>query len=105
VTIPDQTTGAPEVAGILQAGNPVRAVVIQTQSLNVKNPAGLGLYTFVLTILEEGHPPRQVQVGNPVPASCVPLLYPGSTMPAKVHPDRPDLVAIDWDAALTEASR
>jgi hypothetical protein len=105
VTISEQTTGAPSAASILQTGNPVRAVVIQTQSLSAKNPAGLDLYAFVLTILEEGHPPRQVQAGNPVPDSCIPLLYPGSNMPAKVDPGQPGLVAIDWDTALAEASK
>ncbi|MCW2939557.1 MAG: hypothetical protein JWN00_2542 [Actinomycetia bacterium] len=105
VTISDQTTGAPTAASVLETGNPVRAIVIQTQSLSARNPAGLELYAFVLTILEEGHPPRQIQAGNPVPASCIPLLYPGSNMPAKVHPGQPALVAIDWDEALTEASK
>jgi hypothetical protein len=105
VTISDQTTGVPTAASVLETGNPVRAIVIQTQSLSARNPAGLELYAFVLTILEEGHPPRQVQAGNPVPASCIPLLYPGSNMPAKVHPGQPALVAIDWDEALTEASK
>jgi hypothetical protein len=105
VTISDQTTGAPSAASVLETGNPVRAVVIQTQSLSAKNPAGLDLYAFVLTILEEGQAPRQVQAGNPVPASCIPLLYPGSNVPAKVDPNQPGLVAIDWDTALTEASK
>ncbi|HEX3567216.1 MAG TPA: hypothetical protein VHU17_17745 [Acidimicrobiales bacterium] len=105
VTISEQTTGAPSAASILESGNPVRAVVIQTQPLSAKNRAGLDLYAFVLTILEEGHPPRQVQAGNPVPAPCIPLLYPGSNLPAKVDADQPGLVAIDWDAALAEASK
>ena len=105
VTISDRTTGAPSAASVLETGKPVRAVVIQTQSLSAKNPAGVDLYAFVLTILEEGHPPRQVQAGNPVPPSCIPLLYPGSNMPAKVDGDQPAMVAIDWDAALAEASK
>jgi hypothetical protein len=105
VTVSDQTTGASAAVSILKTGNPVRAVIVQTQPLSAKNPAGLDLYAFVLTILEEGHPPRQVQAGNPVPDSCIPLLNPGSNMPAKVDPDQPGLVAIDWDAAWAEASK
>jgi hypothetical protein len=105
VTISEATTGTPSAASVLESGNPVRAVIIQTQSLNAKNPAGDELYAFVLTILEDGHAPRQTQAGNPVPASCIPLLYPGSNLPAKVSPDNPAMVAIDWPAALAAASQ
>lgn len=105
VTVPESATGAPSAASVLAHGVRVRAVVIQCQPLNARNQAGADLYALVLTILQEGHAPRQVQVGNPVPASCVPLLYPGSNMPAKAIPDQPQMVVIDWDAALAEASR
>jgi hypothetical protein len=105
VTVSDQTTGAPSAASVLANGKPVRAVVIQSQPLSAKNPAGVDLYAFVLTILEEGHPPRQAQLGNPVPANCIPLLYPGSNLAAKVDPTVPDFIAIDWDTALAEASK
>jgi hypothetical protein len=104
VTISEQTTGAPSSASVLATGDPVRAVMIQTQSLSAKNPAGLDLYAFVLTILQDGHPPRQIQAGNPVPENCIPLLYPGSNVPAKAMADQPNMVAIDWNAALAEAS-
>jgi hypothetical protein len=104
VTISEQTTGAPTAASILETGSPVRAVIIQSQSLSAKNPAGVELYALVLTILEDGQPPRQIQAGNPVPEACIPLLYPGSNMPAKALPGQPNLVAVDWDAALAEAS-
>jgi len=46
---------------------------------------------------------NQVQVGNPVPADAVPLVYPGNTVPAKRMPDGADhALVIDWDAALAE---
>lgn len=105
VTVPEPAAGTPSAASVLASGVPVRAVVIQSQPLNARNQAGADLYALVLTILQEGHAPRQVQVGNPVPASCVPLLYPGSNMPARAVPDQPQMVVIDWDAALAEASR
>jgi hypothetical protein len=105
VTISEQSTGAPSAASVLETGTPVRAVIVQTQSLNAKNPAGLELYALVLTILEDGQPPRQIQIGNPVPDSCVPLLYPGSNVPARALPGQPNVVAVDWDAALAEASK
>jgi hypothetical protein len=105
VTVSGQTTGAPTAASILATGTPVRAIIIQTQPMNERNPAGLDIYAFVLTILESGQAPRQLQIGNPVPRACVPLLYPGSNLAAKVSPNEPNFVAIDWDTALAEASR
>jgi hypothetical protein len=105
VTMSAQTTGAPRAASVLETGDPVRAIVVQTQPLSAKSPVGLELHAFVLTILEDGCAPRQIQTGNPVPENCIPLLYPGSNMPAKALPDRPKMVAIDWGAALAEASR
>ena len=58
---------------------------------------------IALTILAEGRAPYQIQVGNPVPAAAVPLLYPGNTVPAKRMPDGDDReVVIDWDAALAQ---
>jgi hypothetical protein len=105
VTVSEQTTGHPTAASILATGTAVRAVIIQTQPMSEKNPAGLAIYGFMLTILEGGHPPRQLQIGNPVPPACVPLLHPGSNLPARVQPGQPSLIAIDWDAALAEASK
>jgi hypothetical protein len=105
VTIDEHATGMPAAATVLSSGIPVRAVLVQSQPLNARTQAGVDLYGLVLTVLQEGQPPRQLQLGYPVPGNCVPLLYPGSNVPAKVLPDRPDLVAIDWDAAVAEASR
>jgi hypothetical protein len=105
VTIDEQATGQPTAASVLMTGMPVRAVIVQSQPLNAKTSAGVDLYALLLTVLQEGQAPRQLQLGYPVPAGGIPLLYPGSNVPAKALPDRPDLVAIDWDAAVSEASR
>lgn len=105
VTVDEHATGLPAAATVLATGIPVRAVVVQSQALNARTQAGVDLYGLLLTVLQEGQPPRQVQLGYPVPASGVPLLYPGSNVPAKILPDHPDLVAIDWEAAIAEASR
>lgn len=59
----------------------------------------------VLTVLSDGQAPRQVQVGNPVPPEAAPLLYPGCNVPAKVLPEEPDGVAIDWAAAVAEFTK
>ena len=61
------------------------------------------MYAFLLTMLAEGRQPYQIQVGNPVPAAALPLLYPGNTVPAKRMPDGDEReLAIDWQAALTQ---
>ena len=99
------SSAANSAAHVLAHGIPVRAVVIQSESLHQRNQAGVDLYALVLTVLQPGHAPRQIQVGNPVPADGVPLLYPGSNLPARALPDRPEAVVIDWEAAVYEASR
>jgi hypothetical protein len=104
VTLP-AGSGAATAASVLATGVPVRAVVIQSAPLNARNPAGLDMYVMVLTVLQSGQAPRQVKVGNPVPPEGIPLLYPGSNMPAKTLPDQPNVVVIDWEAAVHEASR
>jgi hypothetical protein len=56
--------------------------------------------------MAEGRPPYQIQVGNPVPAPAIPLVYPGSTVPAKRMPGGADHeVVIDWDAALAQVEQ
>jgi hypothetical protein len=92
-------------ARILEQGVPCKAVIVQSQPLGMRNPKGDDMYAFALTILAEGRAPYQIQVGNPVPAAAVPLLYPGNTVPAKRMPDGDDReVVIDWQAALEQLS-
>jgi hypothetical protein len=110
----DLSTAPPEVtmaaddpktasaADILARGTPCRAVIVQGQDMGTKNQAGTPIYAFVLTIILEGKPPYQIQVGNPVPAAGQPLVYNGCNVPAKVLPDNPNAVVIDWDAAVAE---
>jgi hypothetical protein len=90
-------------ARILEYGVPCTAVIVQSQPMGMRNPAGNDMYAFVLTVMAEGRSPYQTQVGNPVPANAVPLIYPGSTLPAKRIPDGADHeIVIDWDAALAQ---
>ena len=102
VTVKREGGGAAEV---LARGDPVRAVIVQTQPLGMKNQDGVDLRALLLTVLQEGKAPRQAKVGNPVPAEAVPLLYPGANVPAKVLPEEPDGVVIDWKAALAEFAK
>lgn len=90
-------------ARILEYGVPCTAVIVQSQPMGMRNPAGNDMYAFVLTVMAEGRSPYQTQVGNPVPANAVPLIYPGSTLPGKRMPDGADHeIVIDWDAALAQ---
>ena len=98
----DPSTGS--AARILEYGVPCHAVIVQSQPMGMRTAAGKDMYAFVLTVIAEGRPPYQTQVGNPVPADAVPLVYPGNTVPAKRMPDGADHeIVIDWDSALAEA--
>jgi hypothetical protein len=99
-----QQEGQETAADILAKGVEARAVIVQSQLLGMKNPAGVDLYGFQLTVMVDGRAPYQIQVGNPVPPEAVPLLYPGSNVPAKMMPGSDNSVAIDWTAAIAEAS-
>ncbi len=97
----DPSTGS--AAQILEHGVPCEAVIDETQSLGMRTSTGKDVYAFTLTVVAEGRPPYQIQVGDPVPAEALPLLSPGNTVPAKRMPDGDDReVAIDWAAALAQ---
>jgi hypothetical protein len=99
-----QDTGSKSAADILATGNPCEAVIVQTQPLGMKNPAGVDMHAFLLSVFVDGTPPYQVKIGIPVPEAAVPLLFPGFRAPAKIDPDDPEAVVIDWDAALKSAT-
>jgi hypothetical protein len=88
----------------LENGAPCKAMIVQSQPLGMRNPKGDDMYALVLTVTAEGIPPYQIQVGDPVPAAAVPLLYAGNTVPAKRLPDGDEReLVIDWPAALAQA--
>ena len=97
----DPNTGS--AARILECGVPCRAVIVQSQPMGMRSSTGKDMYAFVLTVMADGRPPYQIQVGNPVPAEAIPLVYPGNTVPAKRMPDGADHeIVLDWDAALAQ---
>ncbi len=108
VTMAAAGSGDPKVgsaARILSEGQACTAVIVQCQPLGMRNPAGDDMYAFALTIMAADLAPYQIQVGNPVPAAALPLLYPGKTVPARRMPAGDEReVAIDWSAALAELS-
>jgi hypothetical protein len=105
VTMSQEGPNRGSAAELLATGTPARAVIIQSEPLGMRSPAGLDMYAFVVTILCEGHAPYQTKMGNPVTAAGVPLIYPGSNLPAKVRPGEEGEVIIDWDAAVAEVTQ
>jgi len=110
----DFSTPAPEVrmahdpnrksaAEILASGRPARGVIVQSQPLGMKNPNGVDMYAFTLSVMPDGQPPYQIQVGNPTPPEAIPLLFPGSHVPVRIG-DGPNDVVIDWKQALGQPS-
>ena len=96
---PIVTMGPPESGGsaaILATGTPAEAVVVANQPLGVRNHEGHDLHIFTLTVLPAGGQPYQVQVGNPLPATALPFVFPGARVPVKLGDQGPEAVAIDW---------
>ena len=97
-----QTPGKISAQEVLERGDSCEAVIVQSQPLGVKSSvSGLDMYAFLLTVMVPGQAPYQIQVGNPVPPEAVPLLFPGSRLPAKVMPGSPNNVVINWQSALS----
>lgn len=93
------------VADIMTQGVAAQGVIVDSGPLGVTNSKGLDMYKFTLTIIRDGTAPYQIQVGLPVPPEAVPLLFNGSKVPVKYMADgKPEECAIDWDAALAQAS-
>ena len=97
-------TGNHSAAEILATGEPGRAVIVQFQPLGKRNPAGVDLYAYLLTVMPDGRDPYQIQVGNPTPPAALPFLFAGSRVPVKIG-TIPNAVAIDWAAAAAEDRR
>jgi hypothetical protein len=96
VTLP-ASEGHNSAAWILENGKPVTVVLVANQPLGVKSAKGDDVQALTLTIATGVETPYQVQVGNGVPASALPLLYPGSKLHAKIG-EGPNDVVVDWAA-------
>lgn len=92
-----QSTGPGSAVDILANGKPVTVVLVANQPIGVKNFAGDDVHALTLTIATGVETPYQIQVGNAVPASALPLLYPGSKLHAKLGAN-PNEVVVDWAA-------
>jgi hypothetical protein len=96
VTLP-AGEGQNSAAWILENGKPVTVVLVASQPMGVKSPKGDDVQALTLTVATGVETPYQVQVGNGVPASALPLVYPGSKLHARIG-DEPNEVVVDWAA-------
>jgi hypothetical protein len=91
------STGAESAAGILETGKPITVVLVADQEIGVLNAKGDPVHALTLTVAGGVDTPYQIQVGNAVPASALPLVYPGSKLHAKLG-STPNSVVVDWAA-------
>ena len=96
VTTPD---GPGSAAWLLANGRPIVVVFVSMNPLGMTNAAGDGIYALTLTVAEGMPTPYQLQVGNPVPASALPLAYPGARLHARLGAGVDDVV-VDWARGL-----
>jgi hypothetical protein len=93
---------------ILARGKACRASVLMSMPLGQQNDAGLDVMGLIFTVATGPAEPYQAQIGLAVPAEAKSLLFPGSDLPARAleewlrNPSPPDMVTIDWDAAIAE---
>jgi hypothetical protein len=95
-------TGDHSAADILANGEPGQAVIVESMALNKRNPAGVEIYAYTLTVMPTGADPYQIQVGNPTPPSALPFLFAGSHVPVRIG-SIPNAVVIDWDKAVADS--
>jgi len=100
VTMPE-STGPGSAKDILANGKPIVVVLVANQPVGIKNHKGDPVHALTLTIAEGVDTPYQIQVGNAVPASALPLVYPGSKLHAKLGAG-PNDVVVDWAAGAAK---
>jgi hypothetical protein len=100
VTLP-ASEGKNSAAWILEHGKPITVVLVANSPIGVKNAKGDDVQALTLTVATGVETPYQIQVGNAVPASALPLLFPGSKLNAKLG-DGPNDVVVDWAAGAVK---
>lgn len=97
VRLPKPADSSHSAAYVLEHGTPIEVVLTASNPLGVNNWEGNPVYRLALTVAKGVDTPYQIEVGNSVPASALPLLFPGSKLHAKLG-DGPNDVAVDWAA-------
>jgi hypothetical protein len=92
-----KSEGHNSAAWIREHGKPIKIVLVASQAAKMKNAEGIDIYALTATVYEGVETPYQFVVGNAVPATALPLLYPGSKLHAKIGDGKDDVV-VDWDA-------
>lgn len=92
-----ESTGPGSAADVLANGKPIVVVLVADQTIGLLNFAGDPVHALTLTVAEGVPTPYQIQVGNAVPATALPLVYPGSKLHAKLGAG-PNDVVVDWAA-------
>ena len=92
-----ESSGAGSAAEILATGTPITVVLVANQPLGLTNAKGDPVHALTLTIATGVPTPYQIQVGNAVPATALPLVFPGSKLHAKLGAGPNDIV-VDWAA-------
>lgn len=100
VTLP-ASEGHNSAAWVLANGKPITVVLVANAPIGVKNAKGDPVQALTLTVATGVPEPYQIQVGNAVPASALPLLFPGSKLHAKLG-DGPNDVVVDWAAGAVK---
>jgi hypothetical protein len=100
VTLP-AGEGPSSAAWILEHGKPITVVLVANTPIGVKHAKGDPVQALTLTVATGVPEPYQIQVGNAVPASALPLVYPGSKLHAKLG-DGPNDVVVDWAAGAVK---
>lgn len=86
--------GHDSAAWLLANGTEANVVLVANQPMGLTSPAGDPVHALTLTV-DKGAESYQVQVGNGVPNSALPLLFPGSKLHARIG-DGPNDVVVDW---------
>jgi len=97
VALARTTDNADGAAYLLANGKPIEVVLVANQALGKKDSDGVEVYALQLTAYGGVDTPYQLTVGNPVPASALPLLFLGSKLHARLG-DNPNAVIVDWAA-------
>jgi hypothetical protein len=98
VTITDPAVVDPP-ARALADGQPCRVTVLLADRQFLCPPGGDEFYAIKVRVAADG---SEFQVNVPTPAAAVSLLKPGADLPAKRLVGQPNVLAIDWSAALAE---
>lgn len=88
------SAGHEAASWILANGHEEKAVLVANQPMGLNSSSGDPVHALSLRI-DKGDASYQVQVGNGVPNSALPLLFPGSKLWVMVG-DTPNDVVVNW---------